>query len=102
MKSALIAIAFAVLAAGCAGIPKPDWTPGNTPPRPQVGERATCPLLAEWAWNGEHKQWVCVPTRPTYYYPPVYYGPAYPVYGPIIYGPAFIPCCYYGRAYRRR
>lgn len=94
MKSALIAIAFAVLAAGCAGIPKPDWQPGNSPPRPQVGERQKCPLLAEWAWNGEHRQWVCVPSRPVVVYP---YGyPGYTIYRRQIfwYGPP-VPWPYY-------
>lgn len=95
--SALL-IALSTLIVGCAGIPKPDWNPGSTQPAAQTS--ATCPLSGQWTWNAEHKQWICVPVRATYYgYGPYYapgypvYGPGYPVYGPVIYGPVFVPPC---------
>ena len=79
-----------VVLAGCVSIPKPDWNPGDTPLAPQKGERAMCPLPAQWGWNAKHKQWVCAPMPvPACYYgscfPAVYYGP------PAYYGPAFCP-----------
>lgn len=99
MKSALIALALSFVA-GCAGIEKPDFNPGNTPPKVYVGERPKCPLLAEWAWSAEFKDWICV-KRPIYYGQP-YYGPAY-IYPPqvyvapiVVYPPPiyYTPCCY--------
>lgn len=84
MKGTLIVVVFAVLATGCISIPKPDWVPGNQAPAPQMAQTG-CPLPAEWVWNAQHRQWVCVPSRPVYYGYPVY--PQYYIQRQIWYGP---------------
>ena len=71
MRTLLFVLLFLVVLAGCVAIPKPDWNPGGVQPAPQTGERATCPLPAQWTWNKEYSKWICVAT-------PVYYGPMCP------------------------
>lgn len=95
MNMNVVIFALVAVLAGCVSIPKPDWNPGNTAPAPQTGERATCPLPAQWVWNAKYSQWVCVATPAycgaMYYSPHVYYGPVHPWPGYYYYG----GCCRY-------
>lgn len=86
----IVALFIVIILVGCVGIQKPDWNPGTTKTASQTVEKATCPLSAEWVWNKEHAQWVCVVS------PPRYYGPMYyPYYGPYFY-PYFGPPVWFG------
>lgn len=85
MKTNVVIFALVAVLAGCISIPKPDWNPGGTPPAPQTGERATCPLPAQWVWNVKYSQWICVAT-------PAYYETTYFYYGPVHLWPGYYPC----------